>query len=120
MLVDNYSEIHIEDLDVNHMMMSKKMGKNLHRSMFGKFAELLQYKCKWNERKLVIVDRLYPSTQLCSCCGYRKTNDSYGGKHTLSGDSIHHQHQTYRCYECDAVLDRDENAVQNIINYGLA
>lgn len=116
-LVLDYPEIHIEDLDVHAMTMSKKMGKNLHRSLFGKFAVMLTYKCDWNERKLVLVDKLYPSTQICSECGYKKTKDSYGGKQTLSGDSIHHQHQTYYCYSCGAVLDRDENAVRNIINF---
>ncbi len=116
-IVSTYPEIHIEDLNVHHMMMSKKMGKNLHRSLFGKLRETLAYKCDWNNRKLVLVDRLYPSTQLCSECGYRKTTDSYGGKQTLSGDSIHHNHQKYYCYNCGAILDRDENAVQNIINY---
>jgi len=119
-LVSDYPEIHIEDLNVHSMMMSKKMGKNLHRSLFGKFAVTLAYKCDWNERKLVLVDKLYPSTQICSECGHKKTKDSYGGKQTLRGDSIHHQHQTYYCYSCGAVLDRDENAVKNIINYGKA
>lgn len=116
-LIKEYPEIHIEDLDVHAMIMSKKMGKNLHRSLFGKFSEILSYKCNWNERKLVLVDRLYPSTQICSECGFRKTKDSYGGKQTLSGDSIHHQHQTYYCYNCGNILDRDVNAVNNIINY---
>lgn len=116
-LISTYSEIHIEDLDVHHMMMSKRMGKNLHRSMFGKFNEILTYKCDWNNRKLVLVDRLYPSTQICSVCGYRKTKEGYGGKQTLSGDNIHHNHQKYYCYNCGAILDRDENAVENIKNY---
>ena len=49
--------------------------------------------------------------------GYRKTKDGYGGKQTLSGDSIHHNHQKYYCYNCGAILDRDENAVINILNY---
>lgn len=119
-LVNQYQEIHIEDLNVHGMQMSKRMGKNLHRSMFGRFRDILTYKCIWNKRDLVLVDRAYPSTQICSCCGHRKTADSYGGKQTLHGDSIHHDHQTYYCYDCGAVLDRDENAVQNIINYGLA
>ncbi|MCA7081826.1 transposase, partial [Staphylococcus aureus] len=70
-----------------------------------------------NNRKLVLVDRLYPSTQICSVCGYRKTKEGYGGKQTLSGDNIHHNHQKYYCYNCGAILDRDENAVENIKNY---
>lgn len=116
-IVQNYNEVHIEDLNVHAMTMSKRMGKNLHRSLFGRLYIVLSYKCQWNSRKLVLVDRFYPSTQICSECGYRKTNESYGGKHTLSGDSIYHQHQVYRCYECGAILDRDENAVKNIINF---
>ena len=119
-LVTNYTEIHIEDLNVHSMMMSKRMSKNLHRSMFGELRRQLEYKCNWYNRKLVLVDRLYPSTQLCSECGFRKTKETYGGKQTLSGDSVHHDHQTYYCYNCGAILDRDENAVRNIINYGLA
>ena len=119
-LINQYDEIHIEDLNVKGMMMSKRMGKNLHRSMFGKLNEILTYKCDWYNRKLVLVDRLYPSTQLCSECGFRKTKETYGGKQTLNGDNIHHDHQTYYCYNCGAILDRDENAVRNIINYGLA
>ena len=116
-LITNYGEIHIEGLNVHGMMMSKKMGKNLQRSMFGELSVNLAYKCKWNNRKLVLVDRLYPSTQICSVCGYRKTKEGYGGKQTLSGDSIHHNHQKYYCYNCGAILDRDENAVENIISY---
>lgn len=116
-LTHTYKEIHIEDLDVKHMQMSRRMGKNLHRSLFRKFREQLTYKCSWYHNKLVILPRTYPSTQLCSKCGFRKTKDGYGGKQTLSGDSIHHEHQTYYCYSCGAVLDRDENAVENIKNY---
>ena len=116
-LITNYGEIHTEDLNVNGMMMSKHMGKNLQRSMFGELATNLAYKCKWNNRKLVLVDRFYPSTQICSECGFCKTKDGYGGKQTLYGDSIHHQHQTYYCYNCGAVLDRDKNAVENIKKY---
>ncbi|KRL11037.1 hypothetical protein FD09_GL000758 [Schleiferilactobacillus perolens DSM 12744] len=66
---------------------------------------------------MVIADRFFPSTQRCSRCGYVKTTDSYGGKMTLQGDSIYHQHRTYRCYECSFVVDRDDNAVQNLITY---
>lgn len=119
-LISKYSEIHIEDLNVYGMMMNKRMSKNLHRSMFGRFSEVLKYKAEWNNRELILVDRFYASTQICSECGFQKTEDSYGGKQTLTGDSIYHDHQTYRCYECGAVLDRDENAVQNIINFKMA
>ena len=116
-LISDYPEIHTEDLNVHGMMMSKRMGKNLHRSLFGRLSEVLKYKSEWNERELVLVDRFYPSTQVCSECGFQKKADGYGGKQTLHGDSVHHEHQTYYCYNCGAILDRDENAVENIKNY---
>lgn len=119
-LVKTYPEIHIEDLNVDGMKMNKHLSKSIHRSMFGYFKQVMQYKCAWNGRKLVLVDKFYPSTQKCSECGYIKTKDSYGGKQTLSGDSIHHDHQKYYCYNCGAILDRDMNAVQNLINYSVA
>ncbi|QGG61432.1 helix-turn-helix domain-containing protein [Loigolactobacillus bifermentans] len=59
----------------------------------------------------------YPATQRCSSCGTIKTKDCYGGKQTLSGDLIHRQHQTYYCYNCGTVSDRDKNAVENLIQY---
>ncbi|UQS84948.1 transposase [Apilactobacillus apisilvae] len=116
-VMEQYSEIHIEDLNVRAMIMSNKMGKNLHRSLFGRLREILTYKCEWYNRRLVVVNRLYPSTQICSNCGFRKTSETYGGKQKLNGDSIHHIHQKYYCYKCGAILDRDENAVNNLINY---
>ena len=88
--------------------------------MFGRFSEVLKYTAEWNNRELILVDRFYASTQICSECGFQKTDNCYGGKHTLTGDNIYHDHQTYRCYECGAVLDRDANAVQNIINFKVA
>lgn len=116
-VMEQYSEIHIEDLNIHAMIMSKKMGKNLQRSLFGRLREILTYKCEWYNRRLVVVNRLYPSTQICSNCGFRKTSETYGGKQKLNGDSIHHNHQKYYCYKCGAILDRDENAVNNLINY---
>ena len=94
--------------------MNKRLAKNLHRSMFGKFKELISQKSDMYGKTVYKIDHYYPSTQTCSNCGYVKTNDSYGGKHLFSGDAIHHEHQTYRCYECGLVIDRDENAYINI------
>lgn len=115
-LVHEYREIHIEDLN-NKAMKMGRASKGLHNSLFGQFKEIMKYKADWNQNTLVLAPQTYPSTQTCSECGYVKTKNSYGGKHGLGGDGIYHDHQTYRCYECGAVMDRDENAVQNLINY---
>ncbi|MFD1485677.1 RNA-guided endonuclease InsQ/TnpB family protein [Lacticaseibacillus baoqingensis] len=114
-LVDENDVVAIEDLDVLHMKMNKRLGKNLHRSMFGKFKQMMAYKSKWNGVKLVLVDQFYPSTQRCSQCGYIKTGDEKIG---LSGNQKHYTgHDEYVCYHCGAKMLRDENAVENLIQY---
>ena len=114
-LVRENDVIAIEDLDNLHMRMNKHLAKNLHRSMFGQFKQIMQYKCAWNGVRLVMVDRFYPSTQRCSQCGNIKTGDEKVG---LAGNQKHHTgHDEYVCYECGAVMRRDENAVANLIQY---
>ena len=50
-------------------------------------------------------------------CGFIKTREATGGKQTLAGDSINQKHQLYHCFNCGANLDRDKNAVDNLIAY---
>lgn len=114
-LVQNNDVVVIEDLDNLHLRMNKHLAKNLHRSLFGKFKKLMQYKCAWNGVKLILADRFYPSTQRCCQCGYIKTGDEKIG---LDGNRKHHtNHDDYVCYKCGARMRRDENAVENLIQY---
>lgn len=117
-LVHDNDVIAIEDLDNLHMRMNKHLAKNLHRSMFGQFKQIMQYKCAWNGVRLVMVDQFYPSTQRCSRCGCIKTGDERVG---LAGNRKHHTgHNEYVCYQCGAEMRRDENAVENLIQYAQA
>ena len=112
-LVTNYDKIVIENLDVKHMQMSHVASKGMQRAQFGKFREYLTYKCNWYGKKLILADRKYPSTQRCSECGFIKTGDD---RITLKGNLKHHtKHNEYICYNCGAVLDRDTNAVNNLL-----
>ena len=112
-LVKDYDKIVIEDLDVKQMQMSHVASKGLHRSMFGLFRQLITYKCKWYGKKLILANRFYPSTQRCSQCGHVKTGDE---KITLAGNHKHHtKHNEYICYVCGAKMDRDENAMWNLL-----
>ena len=114
-LVSENDVIAIEDLDNLHMKMNKHLAKNLQRSLFGQFKQMMTYKCEWTATKLVLVDRFYPSTQRCSRCGYIKTGDEKIG---LNGNRKHHTgHDDYVCYQCGAVMRRDENAIENLIQY---
>ena len=102
----------IEDLDVKGMQMKKK-AKNLHRSLFGRFRQFMEYKTEKFGKTLIIADRFYPSTQRCSNCGHVKTGDE---KITLSGNKKHGtKHHEYVCYNCGYEDDRDHNAVLNLL-----
>lgn len=102
----------IEDLDVKGMLMKKK-AKNLHRSLFGRFRQFMEYKAEKFGKTLIIADRFYPSTQRCSNCGHIKTGDE---KITFSGNRKHGtKHHEYVCYECGYEDDRDHNAVLNLL-----
>lgn len=111
-LYHQYDTIVIEDLDVKKMQMSKK-AKNLHRSLFGKFRRMMEYKSEKFGKTLIIADRFYPSTQRCSTCGFIKTGED---KITLYGNQKHGtRHNEYICYNCGYKDDRDHNAVLNLL-----
>ena len=112
-LVNDYDEIVIEDLDVKRMQMSHVASKGLQRSMFGYFRQALNYKCQWYGKELFLADKFYPSTQRCSQCGFVKTGED---KISLDGNLKHKtKHSEYVCYECGIVMNRDENAVMNLM-----
>ena len=112
-LVTNYDKIAIEDLQVKQMQMNHVASKGLQRSLFSYFRQVLTYKCEWYGKDLLIADKYYPSTQRCSRCGYVKTGDDKIG---LAGNQKHNtKHNEYICYECGNVMDRDINAVYNLL-----
>ena len=114
-LVRENQTIVVEDLNVAGMSKSVK-GKGraakagLNRGILShapaEFRELLSYKCDWYGRELVVADRWFPSSQLCSHCGYRV------GKLPL-------RVRSWVCPECSARHDRDQNAAVNLFNVAL-
>lgn len=111
-LYRQFDTVVIEDLDVKQMQMSKR-AKNLHRSMFGQFRRMMEYKSEKFGKTLIIADRFYPSTQRCSACGFVKTGDD---KITPCGNQKHGTHHNeYICYQCGYKGDRDYNAVLNLL-----
>ena len=111
-LYRRFDTIVIEDLDVKQMQMSKR-AKNLHRSLFGQFRQMMEYKSEKFGKTLIIADRYYPSTQRCSACGFVKTGDD---KITLNGNQKHGtRHNQYVCHQCGYEDDRDHNAVLNLL-----
>ena len=113
-LNENYSSVTIEDLDVNGMKMNRRMCKSLHRSLFGRFKQKIEVKFNQINIEFIKADRFYPSTQRCSSCGHIKTGDEKLG---LSGDKHGNKHNEYKCYSCGEILERDDNAVENLKQY---
>ena len=72
---------------------------------WSKFIELLTYKAEWNDKKIVKIDRFFPSSKTCNSCGYINQN--------LKLDV-----REWTCSSCNIELDRDLNASINILNEG--
>ena len=107
-LVNSYDEIHIEDLNVSGMTHNHHLAKHIVDSLFGEFRRQLTYKCSWYGKQLVLVDRWYPSSQLCNNCGYR-----FKGTKDLNV-------REWDCPRCGQHHSRDVNAAINILNYTTA
>lgn len=106
-LIRQYDVICIEDLDVKEMLQNKKLSRNISDVSWSEFVRMLSYKADWYDRKIVKVDRYFPSSQLCSYCGHR-VNEAK----TLSI-------REWTCPVCGSHHDRDINAAINIKNEGL-
>lgn len=98
------SFICIEDLNVKGMMKNRHLSKAVQQQCFGEFRRQIEYKSAWNNIPVIIADRFFPSSKLCSCCGNIK-ND------LKLSDRI------YKC-ECGNVIDRDFQASLNLKRYG--
>ena len=98
------SFICIEDLNVSGMMKNKHLSKAVQQQCFYEFRRQITYKSEWNNIKLIIADRFFPSSKLCSCCGHIK-------KDLKLSDRV------YKC-ECGNIIDRDFQASLNLKAYG--
>ncbi|MCI6062662.1 MAG: transposase [Ligilactobacillus salivarius] len=98
------SFICIEDLNVSRMMKNRHLSKAVQQQGFYEFRRQIEYKSEWNNIPVIIADRFFPSSKLCSCCGNIK-------KDLKLSDRI------YKC-ECGNIIDRDYQASLNLKMYG--
>jgi putative transposase len=103
------SVIVVEDLHVKGMQKNTHLGASIADAAMGELRRQLGYKCDWYGAWLIVADRFYPSTQLCSSCGV--LNERIRGFEGL-------KRRTFDCSACGLSLDRDENAALNLRAYG--
>ena len=82
----------------------KFKSKHIADAAWGEFVRLLKYKAEWNGRVIAEVDRFFPSSKRCSCCGFIN-----------QGMTL--KVRDWTCPECDTEHDRDVNAAVNLYGY---
>jgi len=87
----------LDSTNVSGMVKNRKLSRAISDAGWSKFKTMLQAKCDKYGRDLTIVDRWYPSSQICSCCG------KSGGKKELDV-------REWECLFCNTIHDRDINA----------
>ncbi|MBB2742405.1 UNVERIFIED_ORG: IS605 OrfB family transposase [Microbispora rosea subsp. rosea] len=105
-LVRETQTVAIEDLTVRNLMKNRRLARAISDASWREMRAMLEYKAAWYGRELLVVDRWFPSSKLCSACG------------TLQHSLPLHVRE-WRC-ACGAVHDRDVNAAKNILAAGLA
>jgi putative transposase len=106
-LVRDHDVIAVEDLAVTNMVRNRRLAKAIADCGWGTFRAMLGYKAARAGRRVIVIDRWYPSSKTCSACGYLLTELSLSTR-------------MWQCPSCGTRHDRDVNAAKNILAAGLA
>jgi putative transposase len=104
-LIKKYDLIVLEDLNIKGMIRNHKLSKHIADASWSKFISMLTYKAQWNEKEVVKIDRFFPSSKTCNCCGF-------------INQGLNLSMREWTCPSCKTHLDRDLNASINILREG--
>jgi len=104
-LLGENQTIVIENLNVSGMLKNHQLARSIQELSLCRFKEILKYKAAWYGREVIEVSRWFPSSKLCSCCGYKN-------------QELTLKDRSWVCLECGVSHDRDLNAAINIKNEG--
>ena len=105
-IIDENQVICMEDLNVKGIVKNHSLAESISEVNFGEFRRMLEYKARWYNRKIVFVDRFYPSSKKCNNCGY------------INKD-LKLSNRQWKCPQCGRIIERDYNAALNILDEGL-
>lgn len=106
-LVRRFNMIAVEDLNVSGMVRNRTLARAISCVGWAEFRSMLEYKARRYGRRVVVIDRWYPSSKTCSACGFLAAALSLGTR-------------CWTCSRCGIRHDRDINAAKNILAAGLA
>ena len=106
-LICENQTIIVESLKVKNMLKNSRLAKSISDVSWSKFVDYLSYKAEWYGRELIKINTFFPSSQLCSECGYQNKE--------IKDLSI----REWECPKCHSIHDRDINASKNILQQGL-
>jgi putative transposase len=105
-LIRNYDTICLESLGVKNMMQNHKLARSIADASWSSFIEKLKYKAKLYGREIIQIDKFFPSSKMCSKCGWINQ--------ALTLDV-----REWTCPQCNSVYNRDVNAAINILAQGI-
>lgn len=106
-LISENQVICIEDLKSANMVKNKHLAREISDVAWNMFRRMLEYKSDWYGNKLVVIPTFYPSSQLCSTCGFKNPD--------VKNLAV----RIWTCPQCGMKHDRDYNVSVNILKYGL-
>ncbi|MCC7219177.1 MAG: transposase [Candidatus Contendobacter sp.] len=106
-IIKSADVIVLEDLNVKGMTRNHALAGAIADVGMGEFRRQIEYKAAWHGRRVVLVDRWFPSSKTCSDCGSDQPTMPLSVR-------------VWACPDCGAVHDRDVNAAKNILKFSTA